>query len=286
MKIIYTESGKNALESFKESKAKELEENIKQKKYVLGDDLIEITGADIKEAQNEMGHDKQFARRGSSSYKLVLQLYSVLGILLAFCGVFYQDVIYIFEERPQQLAFIVAGISTSIVGLVMLWRLKIKEQADQELIRIQRISAASKSDVAQLHMPGAFTSGGSPFFIEEPKRTVKEAVDTSRTTGKPIFLVIYDENHPSKSKLYYSLGYFMEYHTTKKLVMDHFIPALVPQSDKDAAALVPPDDPLENCLWVVLDQDGVIIRREGVYANPDEGLNRVRAVVKELGAPQ
>jgi hypothetical protein len=286
MKIIYTESGKNALESFKENKAKELEENIKQRKYVLGDDLIEITGADIKEAENEMGHYKQFARRRSSSYKLVLQLYSVLGILLAFGGVFYQDVIYIFTTRPEQVAFIVSGIGISIACLVMLSRLRFKEQADQELMRIQRISAASKVDAAQVYMPGTSTSGGNPFFIEEPKHTLREAVDTSRTTGKPIFLVIYDENHPSKSKLYYSLGYFMEYHTTKKLVMDHFIPALVPKSDRDAAALIPLDDPLENCLWVVLNHDGSIIRREGVYANPDEGLNRVRGVVRELGAAQ
>ncbi|WP_407291305.1 hypothetical protein [Stutzerimonas zhaodongensis] len=286
MKIVYTESGKNALESFKEYKAKELEESIKQRKYVLGDDLVEITGADIKEAQDEMGHYKLFARRRSSPYKLILQLYSVIGILTALGGFFYEDVVYIFTERPQQVAFIVAGLSTSIAGVVMLWRLRSREQAEQELLRIQRVSAASKVNIEQAHMPGPSMSGSNPFFIEEPKRTLRDAVETSRATGKPIFLVIYDENHPSKSKLYYSLGYFLEYHTTKRLVMDHFISALVPQSDKDAAALVPPDDPLENCLWVVLNQDGSIIRRESVYANPDEGLKRVRGVVRELDGAQ
>lgn len=284
MKIIYTESGKNALESFKENKAKELEESIKQRKYVLGDDLIEITGADVKEAQEEMGHYKLFYRKRSSSYKLVLQLYSVIGVLMTLSGIFYQDVVYIFTQRPEQVAVIVSGIGISIACVVMLWRLRSKEQAEQELMRIQRSSTVSKVDAEKTHMPSV--SGDNPFFIEEPMRTVREAADTSKATGKPIFLVVYDETHPSKSKLYYSLGYFMEYYTTKRLVHDHFISALVPRSDRDAAALVPDDDPLENCLWIVLNQDGSIVRREGVYANPDEGLKRVRGVVRELGMAQ
>lgn len=71
----------------------------------------------------------------------------------------------------------------------------------------------------------------------------------------------------------------MSYFSTKRLVQDHFVVAVVPTTDKFAASLVPPDDPLENCLWVVLGADGQILRREGVYANSDEGLKRVREVV-------
>lgn len=129
---------------------------------------------------------------------------------------------------------------------------------------------------------GATQSGRHPFFIEEPHSSLGEAKRISKSEGKPIFLIIYDEGHPSKSKLYYSLGCFMDYFTTKRLVQDHFITALVPNTDEDAASLIPPDDPLENCLWVVLDPSGGIIRREGVYANPDEGLKRVRTVVSTL----
>lgn len=126
---------------------------------------------------------------------------------------------------------------------------------------------------------GATKSGRHPFFIEEPISTLKKAIAVSKSTGKPVFLVVYDDDHPSKSQLYYSLGCFMSYFSTKRLVQDHFVVAVVPTTDKFAASLVPPDDPLENCLWVVLGADGQILRREGVYANSDEGLKRVREVV-------
>ena len=127
---------------------------------------------------------------------------------------------------------------------------------------------------------GAIESGREPFFISEPKHDVKSAKSEALNTGKLIFLVIYNEDHPTKSKLYYSLGCFMDYFTTKKLVDDHFVSALVSSKNEDAAALVPSDDPLENCLWVVLDSSEEILVREGVYANPDEGLKRVRKVIE------
>ncbi|WP_045226939.1 hypothetical protein [Methyloterricola oryzae] len=162
MKIIYTESGKNAIESYKERKAKELEESIKQRKYVLGDDLIEITGSDVKEAQDEIGHYKIYARRRTSSYKLALQLYSVVGVLMTLGGIFYQDVVYLFTQRPQQVAFIVSGIGISIVCVAMLWRLKSREEAEEALMRIERLSMremASK-DAQQGAQADGSASGG------------------------------------------------------------------------------------------------------------------------------
>ncbi len=93
------------------------------------------------------------------------------------------------------------------------------------------------------------------------------------------FVVIYDPAHPSHSKLDHALGYFMEYQTTKRLVDQHFVPITGPSDDPMFSALVPEDDPLELCLWVVLDGNGKVLRREGVYANPDEGMKRVRSVI-------
>lgn len=129
---------------------------------------------------------------------------------------------------------------------------------------------------------GATQSGREPFFIREPYSTIGSAQLAARETGNPIFLVIYDQDHPSLSKLYYSLGCFMDYFTTKKLVNDHFVTALVPALSSEAKQLVPDTDPLECALWVVLKPNGDIIRRESVYANADEGLKRVREVIAGL----
>lgn len=73
----------------------------------------------------------------------------------------------------------------------------------------------------------------------------------------------------------------MEYQATKRLVGQHFEAVVGPSSDPALGALVPQDDPLELCLWVVTTSEGVALRRKGVYANPDEGLKRVRAVLTQ-----
>lgn len=134
-----------------------------------------------------------------------------------------------------------------------------------------------------MNVPGWMgKSGRSPFFISEPFRNLQEAKDESRKTGKPLFIVIYDEEHPTTSKLDYSLGCFLDYFATKKLLQQHFVCALLPASASGVREYVPADDPLENALLVVTSPAGEVLRREGVYANPDEGLKRVRSVIAQL----
>ena len=116
-------------------------------------------------------------------------------------------------------------------------------------------------------------------FLRKPETNLKSALSSAKSISKPIFAVIYDPDHPTQSKLSYSLGYFLEYQTTRKLVDEHFICALVPSSDVDAKLFIPDDDPLENCRLVVLSPNGTVIRSEGVYANPDEGLKRTREAI-------
>lgn len=126
---------------------------------------------------------------------------------------------------------------------------------------------------------GAVKSDRLPIFINEPLNDIAAAKAIAQQNNKLVFAVIYDEKHHSKSQLFYSLGCFMEYFTTKKLVEERFVSVLVSSNQPGAAVLVPEDNPLENCLWVVLSNTGEVILREGVYANPDEGLKRVRAVI-------
>jgi hypothetical protein len=94
-------------------------------------------------------------------------------------------------------------------------------------------------------------------------------------------MVIYDGNHPLKSRLDWALGYFMEYETTKRLVKEYFIQVIVDSTKEDVHYYIPKDDPLETCLLVILYKDQ-IIRQETVYANMDEGLKRVRESIKKI----
>jgi hypothetical protein len=121
------------------------------------------------------------------------------------------------------------------------------------------------------------------YFLREPHTRLDEGLDEAKARNVLAFIVVFDPEHPSHSKIDYSLGHFMEYQTTKRLVDQHFVPIVGPSSDPQFAALVPENDPLESALWVVLDNNGTIIRREGVYANPDEGMKRVRGVIAARG---
>ncbi len=118
------------------------------------------------------------------------------------------------------------------------------------------------------------------FFQGHYVTSLQEALATSKESNRPLFMVIYDSKHPKRSKLDHSLGHFLEYNTTKKLVQDNFVQALIDVHSEGARQFLPADDPLEKALWVVLAPNGEILHREGVYANPDEGLKRTRGAIE------
>lgn len=116
------------------------------------------------------------------------------------------------------------------------------------------------------------------FFLRAPHTDFATARAEADARGVPLFIVVYDKNHSSRSRLDYCLGYFMEWETTKRLVDEHFTVAIGPSSDSEFGALVPTDDPLEECRWIVLNA-GNVVRTESIYANPSVGRQRVLAAI-------
>jgi hypothetical protein len=151
-----------------------------------------------------------------------------------------------------------------------------KEEAEnaQQLIREILTSAENVSTDTS-------DESESKYFKGKVYSNIKEAEKLSRKQNKPLFIIIFDKTHPKHSKLDHSLGYFMEYETTKRLVHDNFIQILTDSESPEAKELIPVDDPLENCLLTVVSPDNKIIKQEGVYANPDEGLKRVREIISK-----
>jgi hypothetical protein len=119
------------------------------------------------------------------------------------------------------------------------------------------------------------------FFKGATLTNLKEAVAASHKSDKGLFLVIYDQDHPPNSKINHKLGYFTEYEITTRLINEHFIQAIVSSNDLDTQQYIA-EYHLENCLLVVLDSKGRVLRKEGVYGNPDEGLKRVREDIAKL----
>lgn len=117
------------------------------------------------------------------------------------------------------------------------------------------------------------------FFLREPHSNLQTALQEARARGVMVLVVIFDEDHPFRSRLNYGLGYFMEWDKTKRLVDEYFVCVLGPSSDAELGALIPEDDPLEEARMIIMDSEKNIFRSEPVYANPSEGLKRIRAAI-------
>jgi hypothetical protein len=117
-------------------------------------------------------------------------------------------------------------------------------------------------------------------FLRQPEDNIDEAIKKARLMKKLVFMIIYDPDHPTKSNLAYALGHFLQYQTTRKLVDQSFVCCMVPVSNETAKALIPAEDDLENCRWIVLNVKGDILCSESLHANPDEGLARIRKVIE------
>ena len=116
-------------------------------------------------------------------------------------------------------------------------------------------------------------------FLRQPEGEIEEAIKKAAPMKKLIFVVIFDPDHPTRSNLSYALGHFLQYQTTRKLVDQSFVCCMVPASNATAKALIPIEDALDNCRWVVLNIEGDVLRSESLYANPDEALARIRNVI-------
>lgn len=171
---------------------------------------------------------------------------------------------------------------------------------DSERIEVKLLGTRQGQELARRFMPMAYTrwansvapppasvsvvSQHSGFFLSEPFVTLSAAQARAIELGKWLFIVIFDELHPTKSKMTYLLSNFLEFNTTKRLVDEYFVSAIVPSSGPGVAELIPDSDPLEECLLVVMDNEGNIYRQESVYANPNVGMQRVRDIVATMVA--
>jgi hypothetical protein len=126
MKVIYTKSAQNELERFHSIKEKQLEDIIKREKYVLGDDVIEITASDIKKAEKQFYIAESNFKRPLTS--MLLKVYSVLGLLMIIGGLFYNELKAFLEGDPIQQMLVLSGLGLSIASLFANYFLKLKRQ--------------------------------------------------------------------------------------------------------------------------------------------------------------
>lgn len=137
MKIVYTESGRKAVEEYIILLQKKLEERIISTKYVLGDDIVEITAADINQASKIIDFDTP-SRLPLA--KIILKLYMALGISASLAGIFFETFLNTFSllfKNPIQLILFLSGLVLIIFSYVMLQRIRMREIERQEKMEQQ-----------------------------------------------------------------------------------------------------------------------------------------------------
>jgi hypothetical protein len=114
-KILYTDSGKDAIDKYFEEQKKQLEKIISEEKYVLGDEFVEITASDIKSYNEQLFQQKRKADRRKKS-QVISIIYGLIGIIMSFLGLLYPIIIEMLEDNPIQFLVTTLGLLMTILG--------------------------------------------------------------------------------------------------------------------------------------------------------------------------
>ncbi len=107
-----------------------LQKKIVSAKYVLGDDIIEVTATDIKQASKMIDLPSR-----ASSAKIIFKLYIVFGFVASLFSIFFEtilDTIFLLFKNPAQVMLFFSGLFMVIIGYVMLQRIRIRETEQYE----------------------------------------------------------------------------------------------------------------------------------------------------------
>ncbi|HVW13510.1 MAG TPA: hypothetical protein VHB54_06815 [Mucilaginibacter sp.] len=130
-KIIFTESAKERLEKLHQDINVQIEDYLRDRKNVPGDDFIEVTASDI----DYLSYRIKIIRPANTYMRsLVLYGYAIFGVVLTIIGLYYDTLKKIFIEDQTRLYLIVIGFSTVIMTLLLFYMFKLKEKREKEIM--------------------------------------------------------------------------------------------------------------------------------------------------------
>src|SRR5688572_15048718 len=152
MKVIYTEAAQQELLEFQEKQKRLLEELIAEKKYVYGDEALEVTASDIKESSERIRAYRPVARRLQAVRRLA-RLYVVIGASAMIGAVNYPLLKAFFTENREVAMVFVAGAMTVLAGLMsyFFYRTKLQRYEDMEK-EVQRKLIWKEQDMIQIEL--------------------------------------------------------------------------------------------------------------------------------------
>lgn len=117
MKVIYTEAAEQEMLNFHQQQKEMLEKLVAEKKVVFGDDVLEITASDIKEASKNIRALRPTNIR-YSNVQLLTKVYVSLGVLMMVGAIYYPRIAELFQENRTQGMLFLMGALMTLIGLL------------------------------------------------------------------------------------------------------------------------------------------------------------------------
>lgn len=113
VKIILTDQAAKQLQKYKDNQGNKLIEEIASRKFVPGDDEVEITASDIETGGNRMVKPKM-------PVTMIIIFYMILGSFLMILG-FNYDIIknIILKNDPVQIVLLAMGVIIFLMGIML-----------------------------------------------------------------------------------------------------------------------------------------------------------------------
>lgn len=136
MKVVYTESAEQELNSFHNRQQKLLEDLIENRKFVFGDKVVEITASDIRLASRYI-QPLNVGRSGSTLMRrFILQVNIIGGVLIALIGFFYPNINKILSENPSQVILVAVGVMITMLSLLMHMYFRYRDERRRQMLDV------------------------------------------------------------------------------------------------------------------------------------------------------
>ena len=137
MQFVYTDSGLKELTEFQKQQQKLLEEVISSRKYVFGDEVVEITRADVKQAAQHIKPISEITHSKYAATRLAAGIYIFVGIMLFAAGITWPYLRALYTRDRFSFMLALAGLAMSIIGysLLQIMRARARQAESLELTR-------------------------------------------------------------------------------------------------------------------------------------------------------
>ena len=147
--IIYTPTGKKEIGHYLNEQQELLEKYILQEKYIIGDEIVEITGSDVVKIKQEL--DVMYKKtthksKALNALKSASLLYVIFGALVSLIGFSYPFIRDIIVYNRQQALIIFTGLTILLLGLFLCVYVKNRERRELERRELERFRTESNDE--------------------------------------------------------------------------------------------------------------------------------------------